>query len=238
MDSSTGTRNCACSSSNHSDALSIGENERRRTEERKHEALVTVRLVSEDGDVIWSATAESLGGTFLGASADVADKIAKRLAKRPSSRLGSWPPDRARSRRHPARNQRNSKHHFLRTTSAAIKWPSLASDFQSTLVLSLCSLAYFALPLAEVLVFLLFLRGHRMDANLPGLFAVASVAGFLFYQVCPATGPVHVFGAVFPPSGPNFVPSQAIPLADIPCNAIPAWLASPCWRHWGRESTT
>jgi len=29
--------------------------------------------------VIWSATAESLGGKFRGASADVADKIAKRL---------------------------------------------------------------------------------------------------------------------------------------------------------------
>jgi hypothetical protein len=38
-----------------------------------------VRLVSKDGDVIWSATAESLGGKFMGASADVADKIAKRL---------------------------------------------------------------------------------------------------------------------------------------------------------------
>jgi hypothetical protein len=59
--------------------LSIGENETRRTEERKHEAIVTVRLVSRDGDVIWSATAESLGGKFLGASADVADKIARRL---------------------------------------------------------------------------------------------------------------------------------------------------------------
>ena len=29
--------------------------------------------------MIWSATAESLGGKFLGASADVADKIAKKL---------------------------------------------------------------------------------------------------------------------------------------------------------------
>ena len=29
--------------------------------------------------MIWSATAESLGAKFLGASADVADKIAKRL---------------------------------------------------------------------------------------------------------------------------------------------------------------
>jgi len=59
--------------------MSIGENESRRSQERKHEAMASVRLVSKDGDVIWSATAESLGGKFLGASADVADKIAKRL---------------------------------------------------------------------------------------------------------------------------------------------------------------
>ena len=63
----------------HYAGLSIGENESRRTEERKHEAMATVRLVDKDGDVIWSATAESFGGKFLGASADVADKIAKRL---------------------------------------------------------------------------------------------------------------------------------------------------------------
>jgi len=76
---SEGTRNYASSSSNHQVGLTIGENSSRRTEERKHEAIATVRLVSKDGDVIWSATAESLGGKFLGASADVADKIAKRL---------------------------------------------------------------------------------------------------------------------------------------------------------------
>jgi hypothetical protein len=77
--SSAGTRNYASSSSNRNIGLSIGENESRRTEERKHGALATVRLVNRDGDVIWSATAESFGGKFLGASADVADKIAKRL---------------------------------------------------------------------------------------------------------------------------------------------------------------
>ncbi|HUA20013.1 MAG TPA: hypothetical protein VMB25_14795 [Bryobacteraceae bacterium] len=76
---SEGTRNYASSSNSHSGGLSIGENDSRRTEERKHEAIATVRLVNKDGDVIWSATAESLGGKFLGASADVADKIAKRL---------------------------------------------------------------------------------------------------------------------------------------------------------------
>ena len=77
--SSEGLRNYANSSSSHSGGLSIGENDSRRTEERKHEAIATVRLVGKDGDVIWSATAESLGAKFMGASADVADKIAKRL---------------------------------------------------------------------------------------------------------------------------------------------------------------
>jgi altronate dehydratase len=77
--SSASTRNYSSSSSNRSGGLSIGENESRRDEQRKHEAIATVRLVSKDGDVIWSATAESLGAKFLGASADVADKIAKRL---------------------------------------------------------------------------------------------------------------------------------------------------------------
>jgi hypothetical protein len=78
--SSAGLRNYSNSSNSHSGALSIGENDSRRTEERKHEAIATVRLVSKDGDVIWSVTAESLGAKFMGASADVADKIAKRLA--------------------------------------------------------------------------------------------------------------------------------------------------------------
>src|ERR1700689_3201567 len=76
---SEGLRNYANSSSSHSGGLTIGENDSRRDEQRKHEAIATVRLVGKDGDVIWSATAESLGAKFMGASADVADKIAKRL---------------------------------------------------------------------------------------------------------------------------------------------------------------
>ncbi len=77
---SESSRYSSSSSTNHSGGVSIGENDSRRSEERKHEAMVTVRLVSKDDDVIWSSTAESLGGKFLGASADVADKIAKSLA--------------------------------------------------------------------------------------------------------------------------------------------------------------
>jgi hypothetical protein len=76
---SAGTRNYASSSSTHNAGITVGETSSRHSEERKHEAVATVRLVSKDGDVIWSSTAESLGGKFLGASADVADKIAKQL---------------------------------------------------------------------------------------------------------------------------------------------------------------
>lgn len=59
--------------------VSIGEDDSFHVEERKHDAMATIRLVDKDGDVIWSTTKESSGGKFRGASADVADKIAKQL---------------------------------------------------------------------------------------------------------------------------------------------------------------
>ena len=64
---------------NRSMGLGAGESESSRSVERRHEANAAVRLVTKDGEVIWSTTQESLGGKFRGASSDVADKIAKRL---------------------------------------------------------------------------------------------------------------------------------------------------------------
>jgi hypothetical protein len=64
-----------------SGSAGVGDNESVRIQERKHEATASVRLVNKDGDVIWSTTKESLGGKFLGASADVADKVTKQLAE-------------------------------------------------------------------------------------------------------------------------------------------------------------
>jgi hypothetical protein len=58
----------------------LSEHESIRTQDRRHEAMCTVRLVTRDGDVIWSTTQESSGGKFRGASADVADKVTKQLA--------------------------------------------------------------------------------------------------------------------------------------------------------------
>ena len=63
----------------HSAGIGIGESESTNIEERRHEAFAAVRLVNREGDVIWSVTEESLGGKFLGARADVADKIARQL---------------------------------------------------------------------------------------------------------------------------------------------------------------
>jgi ABC-type amino acid transport substrate-binding protein len=42
-------------------------------------AHLTVRMVSTDGDVIWSTEKESTGGKYKGASADVADEVVKQL---------------------------------------------------------------------------------------------------------------------------------------------------------------
>jgi len=61
--------------------LGAGESESSHSVERRHEANAAVRLVTKDGDVIWSTTQESMGGKFRGASADVADKITKRLTE-------------------------------------------------------------------------------------------------------------------------------------------------------------
>jgi len=80
-------------SQSHSLGFGIGETESTNIEERKHEAFAAIRLVNREGDVIWSATEESLGGKFLGASADVADKVARQIASE-YRRLQSTPPPR------------------------------------------------------------------------------------------------------------------------------------------------
>jgi hypothetical protein len=57
----------------------ITDSESSHSNERRHEASASIRLVDNNGDVIWSTTQESAGGKFRGAMADVADKIARQL---------------------------------------------------------------------------------------------------------------------------------------------------------------
>jgi hypothetical protein len=46
-----------------------------------NDARVSVRLVSNDGDVVWSTTQESKGAKYKSATADVADKVVKQLLR-------------------------------------------------------------------------------------------------------------------------------------------------------------
>jgi len=78
----TNSSNSGTSSKGYaSSGISAGENESNHSSERKHEASAAVRLVNRAGDVIWSATRESQGGKFRGASADVAEKLVKQLVQ-------------------------------------------------------------------------------------------------------------------------------------------------------------
>ena len=67
------------SSSHQNNGAGITDSESSHTNERRHEASASIRLVDLNGDVIWSTTQESAGGKFRGAMADVADKIARQL---------------------------------------------------------------------------------------------------------------------------------------------------------------
>lgn len=66
-------------SSNSTTGIGVTDSENSKIQERHHEATGSVRLVSKDGDVIWSTTQESNGGKFRSAMADVADKIVRQL---------------------------------------------------------------------------------------------------------------------------------------------------------------
>ena len=46
-----------------------------------NDARVAVRLVNQDGDVIWTSTQESKGAKYKGSSADAADKCVKQLLR-------------------------------------------------------------------------------------------------------------------------------------------------------------
>ena len=68
-------------SSGFGTSAGIGDREQSRIDDRRHEAMATVRLVNRDGDVIWSTTQESKGAKFRGSSADVADKVVRKLTE-------------------------------------------------------------------------------------------------------------------------------------------------------------
>lgn len=62
-------------------AQKLGISDSQSSVETVNDARASVRLVSKDGDVVWSTTQESKGAKYKGATADVADKIVKQLVR-------------------------------------------------------------------------------------------------------------------------------------------------------------
>jgi len=89
----------------------------------------------------------------------------------------------------------------------------------------MCYVGYEALPLAMAVAFAMERsrpRGH-LSSIMPA-FAVAAAGGFLLYNLYPAVGPVHVFGAQFPYSPPaaGLPPFRLVAVGDAPRNAMPS----------------
>jgi hypothetical protein len=89
----------------------------------------------------------------------------------------------------------------------------------------LCYFGYEALPLAMAIAFALERGRPRLQTSRIVLaFGVAAAGGFLLYNLYPAVGPVHVFGAQFPYSPPPAAgpPFRLVTVPDAPRNAMPS----------------
>ena len=107
------------------------------------------------------------------------------------------------------------------------------------LLREICAVVYGALPLAEVVTFVMFLRSKKeMPFNPILAFCIAGTVGFVLYQVCPAAGPLPCFGsAVFPQNPPQNLAIQAVTAdSSILRNAMPSlhttWVLLILWSVW------
>lgn len=76
---SNGTGSISGSSSAAVRSENLATSDSQASTETVNDARLAVRLVSTDGDVIWTTTKESKGAKYKGASADVADQVVKQL---------------------------------------------------------------------------------------------------------------------------------------------------------------
>lgn len=90
---------------------------------------------------------------------------------------------------------------------------------------NICFYGYEGLPFAMALAFAL--DRSNLRRNTSGImlaFTVAAAGGFLLYNLYPAVGPVHVFGAQFPynPPAAALPPYRLVEVASAPRNAMPS----------------
>jgi len=105
-----------------------------------------------------------------------------------------------------------------------------------------CLVIYIALPLPLALVYAAHLRGKKENALAVMLaFLVTGPVGVLFYNMLPACGPVHVFGAAFPWHPLSTAEAMRMNVAPILVkgarNAIPSlhmtWVLLVWWNSRG-----
>lgn len=76
-----GTGSVSGSSSGGFAGVGAAINDSYSSSQAVNDARASVRLVNQDGDVLWATAHESKGAKYKGASADVADKIVKQLMR-------------------------------------------------------------------------------------------------------------------------------------------------------------
>jgi hypothetical protein len=105
-----------------------------------------------------------------------------------------------------------------------------------------CLVIYNTLPLALALTYAAQLRRTARDALMVMMvFVITGPVGFLFYNLLPACGPVHVFGAAFPWHPPAIAEVAQWPVKAIVVhglrNAIPSlhmtWVLLVWWNSKG-----
>lgn len=107
-----------------------------------------------------------------------------------------------------------------------------------------CLLAYFSLPLVMALGCALCLprNAARPSWDLVSLLMLTGLGGWAVYNILPATGPIHVFGASFPwhPLSYDWLPKLLlgkVPVPrDVPRNAIPSLHMAWAWLlYWNTK---
>lgn len=57
-------------------SVAVNDSTRLRQDVRRNEALLSIRIVNYDGDILWSGSAHSAGGKYKNATIDVAERLA------------------------------------------------------------------------------------------------------------------------------------------------------------------